>query len=64
MTFSDDSRDDPGKGTPEGQTGADGPDGDPRKCRMNRPHGIFVDPKGAVYIGDSESHRIRVLREK
>ena len=26
MTFSDDSRDDPGKGTPEGQTGADGPD--------------------------------------
>jgi DNA-binding beta-propeller fold protein YncE len=42
----------------------DGPDGDPRKCRMNRPHGIFVDSKGAVYIGDSESHRIRVLREK
>ena len=26
MTFSDDSRDEPGKGTPEGQTGADGPD--------------------------------------
>ena len=42
----------------------DGPDGDPRKCRMNRPHGIFVDSKGTVYIGDSESHRIRVLREK
>jgi len=42
----------------------DGPDGDPRKCRMNRPHGIFVDAKGTVYIGDSESHRIRVLRDK
>ena len=27
MTFSDDSRDEPGKGTPEEQTGADGPDG-------------------------------------
>jgi streptogramin lyase len=42
----------------------DGPDGEPRKCRMNRPHGIFVDSKGTVYIGDSESHRIRLLREK
>jgi streptogramin lyase len=42
----------------------DGPDGDPRKCRMNRPHGIFVDAKDTVYIGDSESHRIRVLRER
>ena len=42
----------------------DGPDGDPRKCRMNRPHGILVDAKGTVYIGDSESHRIRVLRDK
>jgi len=40
----------------------DGPDGDPLKCKMNRPHGIFVDSKGVVYIGDSESHRIRVLR--
>jgi streptogramin lyase len=42
----------------------DGPDGDPRKCRLNRPHGIFADAKGTVYIGDSESHRIRVLRDK
>lgn len=40
----------------------DGPDGDPQKCQLSRPHGVFVDKKGTVYIGDSESHRIRVLR--
>jgi DNA-binding beta-propeller fold protein YncE len=40
----------------------DGPDGDPLKCRMNRPHGVFVDSKGSVYIGDSESHRLRLLQ--
>ena len=44
-----------------GQRG-DGPDGDPLQCRTARPHGVFVDPKGAVYVGDSEAHRIRVLR--
>ncbi len=37
----------------------DGPDGDPLKCRLSRPHGIFVDKQGVVYIGDSESHRVR-----
>ena len=40
----------------------DGPDGDPRKAKLARPHGVFVDSKGVVYIGDSENHRIRVLR--
>jgi streptogramin lyase len=40
----------------------DGPDGDPLQCKMARLHGIFVDKDGAVYIGDSETHRIRVLR--
>jgi streptogramin lyase len=40
----------------------DGPDGDPRNCALSRPHGIFVDADGAVFIGDSEAHRIRVLR--
>lgn len=42
----------------------DGPDGNPLGCRMARPHGVFVDTDGAVYIGDSESHRVRVLRRK
>lgn len=42
----------------------DGPDGDPLKCAMNRLHGIFVDTDGAVFIGDSEAHRVRVLRQR
>lgn len=40
----------------------DGPEGDPLKCRMNRLHGIFVDRDGAIYIGDTGTHRIRVVR--
>jgi streptogramin lyase len=42
---------------------ADGPDGDPLKCRLARPHGVFVDADGAVFIGDSENHRVKVLRK-
>ena len=42
----------------DGQPG-DGPDGDPRKCRLNRPHGIFIDRAGVVYIGDSGNNKIR-----
>ena len=44
-----------------GQRG-DGPDGDARQCRLARPHGIFVSSGGAVYVADSESHRVRMLR--
>jgi hypothetical protein len=40
----------------------DGPDGDPLKCGLARPHGIWVDKDGAVFVGDSENHRLRVLR--
>jgi streptogramin lyase len=40
----------------------DGPDGDPLGCKMARLHGIFSDKDGTVYIGDSETHRVRVLR--
>ena len=40
----------------------DGPAGDPLQCKMARLHGIFVDRDGAIYIGDSEAHRVRVLR--
>lgn len=39
----------------------DGPDGPARQCRLARPHGIFVDRLGAVYVGDSSNHRVRVL---
>lgn len=40
----------------------DGPDGDPLKCGLARPHGVWVDADGAVFVGDSENHRVRVLR--
>jgi sugar lactone lactonase YvrE len=40
----------------------DGPDGDPMRCKMNRPHGVFVDANGVAYIADSEAHRIRMMR--
>ncbi len=43
-----------------GQRG-DGPEGDPQACRMDRPHGVFVDKDGAVFIGDSQTHRVRVV---
>ncbi len=42
----------------------DGPDGDPLSCKMARPHGVFCDADGTVFIGDSEAHRVRLLRKK
>ena len=44
-----------------GQRG-NGPDGDPTRCQLSRPHGIFVSTEGKIYIGDSESHRIRAFQ--
>ncbi len=41
-----------------------GGDGDPLQCAMARPHGIFADADGGIYVGDSEAHKIRVLRRK
>jgi streptogramin lyase len=46
-----------GNGSP-----GDGPDGRAEDCQLSRPHGVFVDQENAVLIGDSESHRVRVLR--
>ena len=45
-----------GDGTP-----GDGPDGSPRRCRLNQPHGICVDVQGNIYIGDSSNHKVRKL---
>ena len=42
----------------------DGPDGDALQCAMNRPHGVFVESDGSILVGDSENHRIRVLRRQ
>jgi sugar lactone lactonase YvrE len=38
----------------------DGPDGDPRMCRLSRPHGVFA-AGSSLYVSDSEAHRVRTL---
>jgi DNA-binding beta-propeller fold protein YncE len=45
----------------DGQQG-DGPDSEPLQCRLNRPHGVWADGTGKLYVGDSEAHRIRLLQ--
>lgn len=46
-------------------TRGDGPAGRAATtCALNRPHGVFIDTDGSVLIGDSEAHRIRVLRSE
>ena len=44
-----------------GQRG-DGPESDPRQCALSRPHSLLVHPRGSLYVGDSEAHRIREIR--
>jgi streptogramin lyase len=45
-------------------TGAkgDGPEGDALKCAMDRPHGVFVDADGVLYIGDTDAYRVRAVK--
>ncbi|MEZ5418213.1 MAG: hypothetical protein R2708_12820 [Vicinamibacterales bacterium] len=45
-------------------TGApgDGPEPDAAHCALNRPHGLCIARRGVLYVADSESHRIRVVR--
>jgi streptogramin lyase len=33
----------------------------PLKCKIARPHGIFVATDGAIFIGDTENHRIQEI---
>jgi sugar lactone lactonase YvrE len=47
-------------GTGERGKGKPGP---ALECTMARPHGIFVDGDGAIYVGDTENHRVWVLRQ-
>ena len=45
--------------------GHEGPDGDGGQAvgaGLARPHGVVVDDNGAMYIADSENHRIRLVR--
>lgn len=39
----------------------DGSESDPLHCAMNRPHGVFVDSGGEVFIGDTDSYKIRII---
>ena len=44
----------------DGQRG-DGPETDPLRCRLARPHGVLVDGD-SLFVADSETHRIRVVK--
>jgi streptogramin lyase len=39
----------------------DGPEPDPLQCKLNRPHSVLF-AGGVLYVGDSEAHRIRILK--
>jgi DNA-binding beta-propeller fold protein YncE len=43
-------------------TRGDGPDGRGTACRLARPHGVFADRDGSVFVGDSENHQVRRLQ--
>jgi len=37
-------------------------EGNPKQCPLTRPHGIYIDKDNTIYIGDSESHRVMIIR--
>jgi streptogramin lyase len=47
-----------------GQKGFAGDGGPPSQALLNNPHGVGFGPRGEVYIGDSDNHRVRVIVPK
>ena len=45
-----------------GNAGPRGDGGDPLEAGLARPHGVVTDSAGAIYIADSENHRVRLVR--
>jgi len=45
-----------------GQKGDHVEPGDPLKTQLNRPHGVYVDKSGELYITDSYNHRILKMK--
>ncbi|MCI0684598.1 MAG: hypothetical protein L0Y71_21015 [Gemmataceae bacterium] len=44
-----------------GRKGPGGDGGPANQAGMDRPHGCFIDPRGILYIADTNNHRVRMV---
>lgn len=47
-----------------GRKGGQGDSGDATQAGLDRPHGCIIDDDGAIYIADSNNHRVRKVSAK